>query len=254
MEQLKQIFTLKDGYNNPKTFLGAEVYGYELQDNLGRRGKCFGLGSKAYLENIIKELETRLAVELQICLPTTAVSPIRADYRPENDTTPLLNDHFVQWYQGLVGTLRWLTEIGRIDVAFAVSLMSSYAHQPREGHFLEVLHIFGYLKKKIGLSLMLNHMEFHHKKNISYDKNEWVDFYHGATESIPPNAPTPRGFPVSTTVFVDADHGGDTSTRRSHSGILILSSGTLKSKLRLNQVRTAQSSWQLALLLKWWSL
>jgi hypothetical protein len=86
---------------------------------------------------------------------------------------------------------------------------------------LEVFHIYSYLKKHINLTLMLNPSDFCHHKNISYDRAEWQDFYHGAKENIPSNAPAPRGIPVSTTVFVDADHGGDTSTRRSHSGILI---------------------------------
>jgi len=47
------------------------------------------------------------------------------------------------------------------------------------------------------------------------------DFYPGAKEQIPQNAPPPRGNPVTTTAYVDADWAGDTTNRRSHSGVLL---------------------------------
>jgi len=46
-------------------------------------------------------------------------------------------------------------------------------------------------------------------------------FYPDAHESIPVNAPVPRGPSVLMTAFVDADHAGDMLTRRSYSGIVI---------------------------------
>ena len=40
-------------------------------------------------------------------------------------------------------------------------------------------------------------------------------------ESIPPNAPEPRGFGFIVNAQVDADHAGDTITRRSRTGFLV---------------------------------
>jgi len=120
-----------------------------------------------------------------------------------------------------------MVELGRVDITHAVSIMSSISHAPREGHFLELLHIFGYLKRNKNLVLMLNPQDFYHKKNISYDINEWKDFYFGSTENVPQNAPSPRGKSMSTTVFVDADHDGDLKTRRSHQLF-----GTVKNRLQ----------------------
>ncbi len=40
-------------------------------------------------------------------------------------------------------------------------------------------------------------------------------------ESIPLNAPEPRGNPMLMSCFVDADHAGNKITRRSHTGIII---------------------------------
>jgi hypothetical protein len=54
-----------------------------------------------------------------------------------------------------------------------------------------------------------------------FTKCDWSEFYPGATEAIPPNAPEVRGKPVTMSCFVDADHAGCRVTRRSHTGVLI---------------------------------
>ena len=40
------------------------------------------------------------------------------------------------------------------------------------------------------------------------------DFYEGAVEAIPPNAPPPRGKEVGLYMFIDSNHAGDKHTRR----------------------------------------
>jgi hypothetical protein len=54
-----------------------------------------------------------------------------------------------------------------------------------------------------------------------FPKYDWYDFYRDAKEAVPPNAPKPKGKPVSTHCFVDAGHAGDKTTRRSQTGVLI---------------------------------
>jgi hypothetical protein len=53
-----------------------------------------------------------------------------------------------------------------------------------------------------------------------FEKYDWKDFYGDVKESIPPNAPVPRGIPVQINVFV-ADNAGDKITRKSQTGILM---------------------------------
>ena len=50
---------------------------------------------------------------------------------------------------------------------------------------------------------------------------EWEDFYCGVKEDIPSNMSRPRGLSMSISVFVDANHAGNVSNRRSQTGILI---------------------------------
>jgi hypothetical protein len=50
---------------------------------------------------------------------------------------------------------------------------------------------------------------------------DWTDFYGDVAEELPPRMLEPRGKPVCTSCFVDANHAGNVITRRSHTGILI---------------------------------
>jgi hypothetical protein len=50
---------------------------------------------------------------------------------------------------------------------------------------------------------------------------DWSEFYGDVEEEMPPNMPEPRGNPVSTSAFVDANHAGNVVTRRSHTGIIL---------------------------------
>ena len=54
-----------------------------------------------------------------------------------------------------------------------------------------------------------------------FEDYDWGNFYKDAKEAISPDAPEPRGHPVTTHCFVDADHAGNKVTRRSQTGILI---------------------------------
>jgi hypothetical protein len=50
---------------------------------------------------------------------------------------------------------------------------------------------------------------------------DWSDFYAGAVEAIPPNAPKPLGKGATLRMFVDSDHAGDAVSRRSRTGFVI---------------------------------
>ena len=80
-------------------------------------------------------------------MPSKADTPLTTAYRPELDVSRQLNVDDAAYYQSLIGILRWIVELGRVDVCLEVSMMSSHLALPREGHLEEVLHIFAYLKK-----------------------------------------------------------------------------------------------------------
>ena len=67
-------------------------------------------------------------------------------YRPELDVTAELKADGIQWFQEVIGQLRWAIELGRVDVLLEMSLLSHHFALLREGHLEQALHIMGYLK------------------------------------------------------------------------------------------------------------
>jgi hypothetical protein len=147
------------------------------------------------------------------------------DYRPELDTSAECTAEQMHLYQNLIGVLQWIVELGRIDIAYECSALSSYLAFPRTGHLNQALHIFKYL-------------EIHNKNELTFDPKEYhIDaltrreaddkikamssLYVEAKEELPPNAPSPRGKPIQINCFVDSDHAGDKITQRSQTGILM---------------------------------
>ena len=61
--------------------------------------------------------------------------------------TRLLSDEQANYFQNLIGVLRWAVELGRIDIHVQVAILSSYLAQPHQGHLEAVFHIFAFLRK-----------------------------------------------------------------------------------------------------------
>ena len=119
-----------------------------------------------------------------------------------------------------MGVLHWCVELGRIDLAFAAGQMAQYQALPREGHLMALGQIFAYLKKHIRSRIIMDptQPDFSDKPFLKVD---WSEFYAGAEEAIPPNAPEARGLPVTLNLFVDASHAANVVTRKTHTGVLI---------------------------------
>ena len=153
-------------------------------------------------------------------------SPFTIGYRPEMDTTPELKGDQVNYFQEVIGCLRWAIELGRADIATEVSLLSRHLALPRQGHLDEALNIVAYLDKIKNSKLVMKSepMGFLKDERLSsrFNKDaDWFEFYGDVQEEVPSDAPTPLGKPVEINAWVDADHAGDRLTRRSHTGILI---------------------------------
>jgi len=56
--------------------------------------------------------------------------PMHTDYVPELDVTPFLDEVETNFYQSQISILRWMVELGRLDLFVYVALLSSYLYQP----------------------------------------------------------------------------------------------------------------------------
>ena len=75
-------------------------------------------------------------------MPKKLGTPIPTSYSPELDITPELISTYAAYYQLLVGILRWVVELGRVDICLKVSLMSYHLALTCEGHLDKLFHIF----------------------------------------------------------------------------------------------------------------
>jgi hypothetical protein len=195
-------------------YLGASLETMQVDGH-----ECWTASAEKYVDSAIKNVEEVLARKGQR-LPTKCYSPLPTEYHPELEASAELKADGVQYYQELIGVLRWAVELGRVDIHLEVALMSSQMALPRLGHLEHLYRIFGYLKYQSKRKLAF---DAHHPKldERRFKQHDWFDFYRDAKEAIPDDMPTPRGNYMSTHCFVDASHGSDHATRRSQTGILI---------------------------------
>jgi hypothetical protein len=220
MDELGKRFTLKPGsIKEPDTYLGVDVKKFRIHNSDEPEKVRWAFESTSYIKKAIGEIEKELE-DANLKLLPNAKTPLASGYRPELDTSPELGSKQLNYFQGLIGILRWACEIGRIDILMPVSLLSRYLVSARQGHLEQVFHIFAYLKHHPRSTMVFDDTipVFRGERFVNCD---WSEFYPDAREAIPEIMPEPRGREVVMTCFVDADHAGCRETRRSHSGIFI---------------------------------
>ena len=171
------------------------------------------------MKEAVKTVKHKLQAEGQN-LRKKFSGPMTKGCRPELDTSSLLSAEKANYYQNLIGVLRWAVELSRIDIQIEVALLSSYLAAPCTGHLEQVLHMFAYLKR-FGRSKLVFDSTDPVWEESRFQNVDWEEFYPDAEEPNPHKMPEPRGHEVLINTFVDADHAGNMLTRRSHAGILI---------------------------------
>lgn len=120
----------------------------------------------------------------------------------------------------MIGILRWMVNLGRVDINTEVSMLVSHLSVPRKGRLDAVFRIFGYLKKKYNFRLVFD-PTYNEIKTNEFKKTSWKQFYDNVSEAIPSDAPEHRGKDVDLTMYVDSDHAWDEMTRWSRTGFMI---------------------------------
>ena len=101
------------------------------------------------INKIYNQAITDVEVELDAFgerLPTKVTTLLASGYKPELDQSRELNAERLNYFQGLIGILQWICELGRIDIMMPVSMLSRYLVSAREGHLDQIFHVFAYLK------------------------------------------------------------------------------------------------------------
>ena len=216
LNSIQVNFKLKDDkIEPPSDYLGTVLGQMDVDGKTG-----WYLSSEKYVKSAIENVEQTLQKSSQK-LPSKCKTPLSSSYQPELDTSPELKEEGLQRYQELIGVLRWAVELGRVDILLETSMMSTHLALPRCGHLEQLYHMFGYLKANPKRKLYFDpqHPQVDERSFQSYD---WYDFYQDAEEAIPGDMLLPRGEAVSTHGFGDSDHAGNTVTRRSQTGFVVV--------------------------------
>jgi hypothetical protein len=225
---LGRYFELKEeSIGPPKLYLGGRTREVVLENGV----KCWTFSSSQYVQAAVKNVEDYIEKQSdpRWKLPAKAETPMQTSYRPELDVSPELEPQEAAYYQSLIGILRWIVELGRVDICLEVSMMSSHLALPREGHLQQVLHIFAHLKKYHNTEMVFDPSDPVIDESV-FELKDWTSSEFGhvqGKEELPRNAPQPRGLGFTSYAKVDADHGSDTVTRRSRTGFLVYLNSSL---------------------------
>ncbi|XP_019252264.1 PREDICTED: uncharacterized protein LOC109231152 [Nicotiana attenuata] len=125
---LAQEFEIKD-LGKLQYFLGIEV---------ARSKRGIFISQRKYVLDLLKE------TGMIGCKPTE--SPIECNHKLQTGVGESIDK---ERYQRLVGRLIYLSHT-RPDIAYSVSLVSQFMHDPRDSHMQAVFHILWYLKSALG--------------------------------------------------------------------------------------------------------
>jgi hypothetical protein len=113
-----------------------------------------------------------------------------------------------------------MVELGHIDIATEVAILSSHLVYPCEGHLETALHIMSYLSQKHNTQLIFD-LTYPKIDMGQFPQYNWTKFYGNVEEAILVVMPEPLGKDLDICMMCDSDHAGDKRTRRPCTGFLI---------------------------------
>jgi hypothetical protein len=148
-------------------------------------------------------------------------APLDPGDHPEIDESPLLEEAEIKIYWQMIGELQWAVSLGRMDIMGATVTMARFRPAPRQGHLDRLKRIYCFLRNYKKTAIKFN-VEVPDYSRYVVERPQWGHIYHPCEEELPLVMPEPRGKPVMTTTFVDANLLHDLVTGRACTGIIHL--------------------------------
>ena len=198
---------------DPDIYLGAKLKKVQMDNDVWYWSISPSKYIQEALHNCKNYLKENFSDEYELIV--NAPNPFTLGYEQCTDVSPLLSPDEASYFQNIIGVMIWMVELGRIDIAVEISQPSFFLAMPRQGHLVNALHIMSYLKINHKSRLVLDPSYPGIDMSEFKSNDNWAPFYGDLQEAKPLNAPNPLGKEVTLRMFVDSDHAGDKSDRRS---------------------------------------
>ena len=146
LDRIDKFMKLKPGSSEPDMYLGAKLKKVKLANDV----VAWSISPSKYVQEAVRNCENHVkenfSVDFQLL--KYAPNPFPINYEPEIDVSRELTPDEASYYQTIIGVMRWMIELGRVDIGVEVSKLSSFLAYPRKGHMEAALHIMAYLRVK----------------------------------------------------------------------------------------------------------
>ena len=226
MEAISYVYTLKEDKKTKSCFGPPDMYlGNKYADD---NQYCWSMSGNHYVKNTVAKVDEKL-MNHGSQLNVKQQSSFTTVYITDMYTFPELDTKQLNYFQEMIGCLRWAIKLGRAAIATEVALISRHLDLPCRGHFDQCFNVYAYLKQHHYSKLVMNPAYMNSKDHYPdsfNDRAEWSELYGDVKEYIPKNVPREIGKGDEVTDWVDADHAGEKLTHRSHTRLLIFVSST----------------------------
>ena len=121
-DELGKYFELKqESIGPPKLCLGGSIRKVTLDNWV----EAWEFISSQHVKAEVQNVDDRLK-NMGFKLPGKAETPLWEAFRPELDVASDIGVQEATYYQSIIGVLRWMVEIGRVDIFLEVLMMSSH--------------------------------------------------------------------------------------------------------------------------------
>ncbi len=124
MNEVNKYLPLRlSSVGDPDIYLGAKLKQIQLPNGV----IAWGLSPSKYNFQAVRNCQLHLIEKLagRYSIPARVNSPFPIDYDPSTDLSNFLDPDCSSFYQHLIGVMRWMVELGCIDIATEVSMLSS---------------------------------------------------------------------------------------------------------------------------------
>ena len=145
MKKINKFFLLKpDSVGDPNMYLGAKIKYHKTPNGMW----SWTMIPSKYVREACKNCKDHLNNNFdgKYKLPKQSPNPFVMGYEAELDTSTLCDPEEASYFQSIIGVMRWMIEIGRVDISTEVSILSSFLAMPRVGHLEAAINIMGYLR------------------------------------------------------------------------------------------------------------